>query len=257
MLKVAKTTDKDKIESFLSAFPLGVRIVCQMNAYGFEHGFFKVWLAESEGDILAVLGSFDGSITVCTKAEADFEEIKAFLCAVGFESVCAEESTFEKLGFKESSRKTLFEFVGEGVTDENVTGDGDLEKVYKLISSSIPNSFPESREAYLSFLSDFTFRQRRNLARLKTITEEDKVLSCVLTSAESEKAAIISGVACDKTQRGKGIGKKTVLTLAGELKKENKKVFVIALNDSAVAFYKKIGFKEREIIIYSQRETDV
>ncbi len=250
MLKAAKITDKNKIEEFCNSFSLGVRIVCYMNAYGFERDFFKVWFSEKEGSVAAVLGSFDGSVTVYAKAEADFEEIKAFLCAVGYKSLCAETDTFEKLDIKESSRKTLFEFVGEGGISENVKNGGDLEKVYDLISLSIPGSFPKNREGYLSFLSDFTFRQRRSLARLKTITENDKVLSCALTAAESEKAAMISGVACDLSQRGKGLGKKTVLTLAGELKKENKKVFVIALNDSAIAFYKKIGFSERETISF-------
>ena len=50
-----------------------------------------------------------------------------------------------------------------------------------------------------------------------------------------------------------GYGKKTVLTLANELLKEGKRVYVIALNDSAKEFYKKIGFSECITVGYTER----
>lgn len=252
MFKLANEKDKNKIESFCEEFPLGVRIACYINAYGFERDFFKTWYSQTEEEVTAAISSFDGSVTICAKENADFEELEEFLKVVGFQSVCAEQSVFEKLSLNEGTRKSLFRFEGESVSFEEVKNGGNMKKVYNLISSSIPHAFPENEEAYLHFLSDFTFRERRNLARVKTITKEDKVLSCALTAAETDFAAMISGVACDSTQRGKGIGKKTVLTLAGELKSENKNVYVIALNDSACAFYEKIGFKKIETVCYSK-----
>ena len=253
MLKAAKETDKIKIENFCKAYPLGVRISCQMNAYGFERDFLRIWFAENETGVIAALSSFDGSVTLCTSKEADFEEIRVFICSIGFESLCAEKEVFELCGFEETSQKRMFVYNGGEEVFDAVQNSSEHKQVYNLISSSIEHSFPNTEEAYLHFLSDFTFRQRRGLARLKTIYENEKVLSCALTAAESDYAAIISGVACDKSQRGKGIGKKTVLTLAGELKKENKEVYVIALNDSAGAFYEKIGFEQCITVCYSER----
>lgn len=253
MLNLAKKTDKIKIESFCKAYPLGVRISCQMNAYGFERDFLRIWFAENESGVVAALSSFDGSVTLCASKEADFEEIRALLCVIGFESLCAEKEVFELCGFELTSKKRMFVYNGGEEAYDAVQNSSEIKEVYKLISSSIENAFPKTEEAYLHFLSDFTFRQRRGLARLKAISEDGKVLSCALTAAESDYAAIISGVACDETQRGKGIGKKTVLTLAGELKKENKEVYVIALNDSAGAFYEKIGFEQCITVCYSER----
>ncbi len=253
MFKLAQKEDKTKIESFCSQFPLGVKINCQMNGYGFEKDFLKLWISENETEVLSVLCVFDGSATLCAKKEADFEEIKVLLNMSGTASLCCEKSIFDLLGLEAKAEKRFFEFFGEAEVFEEVQSEGDTKQVYKLICVSIPDSFEDSHEAYLHFLSDFTFRERRSLARLKTISDGEKVLSCAMTAAESEDSALISGVACDKTQRGKGIGKKTVLTLAGELKKENKKVYVIALNDSAGAFYEKIGFKQIETVCFWER----
>ena len=116
--------------------------------------------------------------------------------------------------------------------------------MYSLISENIPGSFSCDKGAYLNWLSDFTFRKNRNAARMKCTKEGSKVVSCALTSAECRSSAIISGVASDKNKRSKGAGKAVVLSLAYELKNENKDVYVIALNDSAKSFYEHIGFEK-------------
>lgn len=253
MLKLAEKEDIKKIESFCKSFPLGVHTNCKLSAYGLERDFFKVWYAFSSNKINAVISYFDGSVILCAESDADLEEIAAFVSTYGYESVCAEKSIFDRCGFKAASEKTMFKFTQNDCLLQPCENVCDMKKVYDLISRSIPDSFAQSEEAYLHFLSDFTFRQRRNLARVKAVFENNKLLSCALTAAEIENAALISGVACDSEARGKGLGKRTVLSLANELQKEKKAVYVIALNDSAKAFYKKIGFNKCCTVMYAER----
>lgn len=254
MLKMAEKGDIQRIKEFCSKYPLGVHTVCKTEAYGLERDFFGVWYCESENLINAVVSRFDGSVTICADESADYEEIFSFVSLNGYDSVCAEKSIIQKCGFNLTSEKTLFRFAGaDGFSDDEIKSTHNMKSVYELISEAIPNSFPKGKNAYLSFLSDFTFRQSRDLARVKAVSCGETLLSCALTAAESENAALISGVACSGLQRRKGLGRRTVLTLANELKRENKEVYVIALNDSAKAFYKKIGFEEYCIVGYSER----
>ena len=122
------------------------------------------------------------------------------------------------------------------------------KKLYNLVSENIPGSFSDNKESYLAFLSDFTYRKRRNLARSKGIILDGKLVSSVITSAEVPGNALISAVASDKSLRGSGLGKKTVLSMVSELESEGKNVYVIALNESAEGFYGHLGFKFNENI---------
>ena len=94
----------------------------------------------------------------------------------------------------------------------------------------------------------------RFAARAKGVFQDNELISCALTSAETENSSLLSGVACIKTKRQQGAGKRVVLSLANELQSENKKVYVIALNESAKGFYEHIGFKEFEKIYYFGRK---
>ncbi|MCM1363904.1 MAG: GNAT family N-acetyltransferase [Faecalibacterium sp.] len=253
MLKKAETADTNQINKFCSLYPLGTRVSCYLSAYGLDRDFFNVWYSMNESEVNAVVASFFGAVTVCANSGADFSEISDFINMYGYDSICAENDIMEKLGFTDTEDKCMFVFE-KGVSYSAVKSCDDtlFKSAYALISLSIPNSFSNSRDAYLSWLSDFTFRKSRNLARMKAVCDDDRVYSCAMTAAESENAAIISGVACDSSRRGTGLGKNTVLTLANELAEEGKKVYVIALNDGAGAFYEKIGFKQCGTVSYAK-----
>ena len=143
------------------------------------------------------------------------------------------------------------EFVCDALTED------DFKSAYDLISREIPGSFKSGRDAYLSFVSDFTFRQRRSMARGVCKHCDGKLISVAVTSCETENAAVISGVACDSSLRKKGYGKLTVLSMVYSLLKDGKTPYVIALNESAEGFYEHIGFVKTEIIAFVERENDV
>ena len=165
------------------------------------------------------------------------------------QSMMTDHTSAARLPFPVEQQKQAFCFLNSTETDP-VLNDAPMREIYNLISTSIPGSFHDGEEAYLRFLSDFTFRRSRGFARLKAIMREGHVCASALTAAECEASAVISGVACAEHWRGRGIGKAVVSALAHELASENKRVNVIALNDSAGAFYRRIGFLPTEMITW-------
>lgn len=256
MLKLVEEKDEQRFAEFCRPFVLGIRIRCLLSAYGTSSSLVRFWLGENEGEITCAVCLFGGSATVIAGENAPFSELHAFLNVIGFTDLCAQGDTLEKLGFKPGFSKKMFCYSAPLVTEyeKAQTGFENLSEVYALISRSIPGSFSPEREAYLCWLSDFTFRSRRGLARLKTIANDETLLSCALTAAECDDGAIISGVACDERARGQHLGQRTVRTIADELTNEGKKVYVIALNDEASSFYLKTGFTFYDTVSYIERK---
>lgn len=243
MLKLACEADLNAVTDFCQGDLLGTRIVCYCLAYGFERDFLNVWIDEADGNVTAVIAKFYDSMTLITDSE-NIDEIKEFVTMTGYGSLEASYDTCLRLGFTADTVKKAYVFDGEAESfGAEELSEEYYKPLYSLVSASIPGSFADSKEAYLSFLSDFTFRKRRGLARCKGIIEGSRLVSSVITAAETPSAALLSAVASDKSVRGGGYGKKTVLTAVNELQLENKKVFVIALNKSAESFYEHIGFK--------------
>lgn len=239
MLKLASSQDLDTLLHICNGKLLGTRIGCYAMAYGFERDFLLIWFDESTGTALA---KFYDCITVISNAD-DFEEIREFIEIIGYKTLETTLDICDKLGYTADTVKKAYVFAGEAKNyGAEEIGEEHYKALYNLVSVNIPGSFVNSKEAYLSFLSDFTFRKHRCLARAKGIFHDGQLISSVITSAETENCAVISAVASDKKLRGTGLGKKTVLSIVNELINENKIVFVVALNESAEGFYEHIGF---------------
>lgn len=244
MLKLATENDLQDILIFCRDDLVGTRIACYHLSYGFERDFLSSWIIRADGEIKGVISLFYDSVTVKSQ-NAFCPEIREFLSMLCFRSLMCEKSTALSLGYEQFSARQSYFFSGDacGYSAEEI-GEEHYKKAYELISRAIPDSFEDSQQAYLSFLSDFTFKKTRGFASGYVITEEDRLLACCVTSAETDSCAILSGVACLPESRKSGLGKAVVLAAVSKLKKRNKKAFVIALNDSAKGFYEHIGFNK-------------
>ncbi len=255
MLKSAEDKSVTDIEDFLREGIIPLRIRSYIEAYGFDKEFVKFWISENDGKIDGVAALFEDTLLLHTNTSADTSEITSFISMLHFSTLSCEKETAETCGFKGFIEKQgyVFDGVADGYSAENIDED-TIKSAYTLICESIPDSFSKSRDAYLSFLSDYTYRKRRNLARSKCITEDEKLVSCAFTSAETQSEALLSGVATDINLRKGGYGKRTVLSLVSELLNDRKTPYVIALNDTAKSFYEHIGFKKDKIIAYVNRK---
>lgn len=256
MLKILTENDLPSLLTFCKGSILGTRIACYALTYGFDKDFLMLWGDKTENGFCCVAAKFENAVTVLANSDANFEELKEFIGIIGADSLTMNTGVAEMLNFKEYDVKKGFKYIDEGsctyIADN--TDEADLKEIYSLISEAIPGSFKSSQEAYLTFLSDFTFRQRRGYAKAKCIHHDGTVVSSAITSAQSETEALMSGVACNESYRKYGYGKRTVLSLANELKSSGKTVYVIALNSSAEGFYKHIGFEECEKLAFIDRK---
>ncbi len=245
----------EEVFAFCENSLLGTKISCQLKTYGIGRSFLNVWCCLDGNSVKAVISKFEDSITLIADDVIIYSEIKSFLDMIGFSSLCCSEALAKALEYEADDTKNAYIFSsGSDCSSADELTEEKYRCAYELICKNIPGSFEDSKNSYLSFLSDFTFRKRRGTARFKGTVIEGKVAACALTSAETDTAAIISGVACDSSFRMKGLGKRTVLALANELKKENKTVYVIALNKAAEGFYEHIGFKNTDRISFIERK---
>ena len=258
MLKRADAEDFEEISELCRDSLIGTRILCYILAYGFERDFLEIWIIKDGDTVTGVLAKFYDDVTLLCSENADTEQLRAFIGMFYFRKLMCKAELCKALDLKDITVKNAYRF--SSVADDfdaDSLEEEDYEKAYTLISKEIPDSFSSEKEAYLSFLSDFTFRKRRRLARGVCTHSDGKLSSVALTSSETENSAIISGVACDSNLQKRGLGKKTVLSLVNELKRNNKAAYVIALNESAEGFYEHIGFEKIEKIGFVERKNNV
>ena len=250
MLKILSNSDKEKLVDFCLGSITGTRISCYALSYGFERSFVTFWGEFKDNEPVTVVALFDSALTVLSSDDTDFSELSEFLNMIPWQTLTAYESCVNSLGYTDYITKQGYRFNGTAAESSLcvVPSEEDMQSIYSLISRVIPDSFSMENEAYLSFLSDYTFRKTRGYSRALCIKHDSSVVSSVITSAENDSFAVISGVACDEKIRKNGYGKKTVLALIDMLAKLDKSCFVIALNESAEGFYEHIGFEKDEKI---------
>lgn len=224
---------------FCSCDPIGVRVAGYLSAYRTDYDFALFWLQEKDGTITSVISRIDGNMTVCSNENADFDELSEFMKVVGYETVFSYTFVLEKLKleFAHGDILKLEKFEKPKIQAENII---DPKSLYNL---GVLSGGAYKKENYLPWLSDFTFRQKRNMLHAMGIYDEKKLVSCVATSAESETDAIISAVATDENYRNRGLAKSCVLTLANDLKSTGKSnIYVMTKSVVLSNYYERLGF---------------
>lgn len=221
---------------FLPSDAFAARITALAHTYGFEQSFAMFWVQRDGEKPVAAISRVDSSMTLCCTEKADYEELAAFIKAVGYSALIANEESISKLGFDASKSSYIVEYKGETVPDKNgVLWDCDKKAVYDLLCDC---GFEMGD--YGSFLADYCSRLNKGTARLAAF-EENELLACASALFIGDKSVLLGAVATRKSARGRGIASKLVTALA-ESEKE-KKVFLFCRNDSLLDFYKKIGFE--------------
>lgn len=257
MLKLCNSADCEALESFCNiSDPFASYVLCRAKAYGFEKRFCETWLCSSENRVTAVLSVLNGNAVLYSNGSSDFEELEAFINSADFNTLLTDTFSAEMLGFSDFKKKQALVFSADTPKSEPL-GTADYRQVYSLLCECFPHEYVREKEHYLEWLSDIAFRSRRNLARVRSVFDGDELCSNALAVAETDKSAVIGGVCCKAEKRRLGFGRKAVLSIVSELLNEKKDVFVLANDDVAEGFYKKIGFSLYENSAYIERNNNV
>lgn len=222
---------------FLPADPYAARITALFNTYGAGQSFALFWVQRINGVPAAAISRVDGSMTLCAGENADFEELRHFMNAAGFDSLTCCEENIKKLGF--APFKTSYTVKYNGAAEPKnikISRDCDKRKAYDLLCSC---GFELGD--YGAFLADVCARLNKGTASLAAAEENGQVQACAFALFEGSKSVLLGAVATSPSARGRGYASALVGTLAKE--KSQKEVFLFCRNDNLLDFYKKIGFE--------------
>ena len=203
-------------------------------SYGRSYSFLNFWQQKTNDQITALLCKFENTFFVSATENADFNELKDFLFAVGFESLQSYDWILQKLGFGKFQEYVCLKYIGEKEQTKKCSYREELKSAYDIICSA------ESKEIYkhsfASWYADISHRIRHKTAKVFVMDNT----SAALVSHITESSAVISGVATVKDQRGKGHASKIVGCAVRSLSAEN--IFTAAQKYVA-PFYIKNGFE--------------
>lgn len=240
MVSLISESDKASALEFCQGDPIGARVGAYLRAYKTDYDFALFWKQVQDKKITAVLSRTDGDMSICASHDADLDELKEFIKVVGYETVFAHSFVLGAMKFDFDCFDILrFESAQEPKIRADITPDP--KELYTL---GVCADGEYSEENYLPWLSDFTFRQRRNMLHAVGVKDESgKLISCAATSAEIETDAIISAVATDENHRNRGLAENCVLTLVSNLKRMGKdNIYVMTKTDKLTKYYERLGF---------------
>ena len=200
---------------------------CAYSAFSFAQ-FFK---ATKNGAVTAVISLIDGFMCI-SENNTDTEQLKQFIGFLRPNCVSCDSALAEKIGVNGKEAYVL-ERRKDGTLFNEFAEIGSAKDVYSELLSFAKDelNLPE-RDA---FVSDFSFKQRRNLS---LAVSNGKAIAAAF--AVGKDSAYIGAVATDKKYRKNGFGAKAVETILFKLK--GKKAYLFCEEDN-LPFYEKLNFK--------------
>ena len=219
--------------AFLPADPFAATITALAETYGFDNSDFVRFYIQDNSAVLSVI---DGNVTLCADENADFEELSAFLHAVGYSSVKAEKSVIERLKLKIADSSYTVRFIPADYPQPDCfVSEYDFKEIYDLLGSA---GFPTGD--FGAFKADICARINHGAAKFGGIAENGRLLATCFRLFEGEKSILLGAVVTNPEARGRGLASALVPYMADA----EKPSFLFCRNDGLLKFYEKCGFEE-------------
>ena len=189
-----------------------------------------------DGSVTAVFGGMDGSFTLISNENADYEELSSYFSFCGAVVFC-EGTVGEKFNTKDLKKADLYEYQGgmpTGFTYNN--GHDSIEKVYHALEKGADGDI--KLPPFEFWYTDFCSRFNHNSAEYFLEQNVTAVAGFV-----DRSYALVTGVAVDKACRGKGLGKTALLGLIHNILIKFPQCQIIASTVNAGGFYENLNFK--------------
>lgn len=221
---------------FLPPDPYAARISALAMTYGFGQSFVLFWVQYVDGEPVAAVSRIDGNMSIFCGKEADFDELAAFIKAVGFSNLVCRAENMKQLGFEADKVSYIVRYAGKTApADPCVLWDYDIKAVYELLCEC---GFELGD--FGAFAADYCSKLNKGTAKLAVI-ENGRLDACASALFIGKSSVLLGAVATRESARGKGYASKAVTALANCF--EDKTVYLFCRNDSLLEFYKKSGFE--------------
>ena len=209
------------------------RIKALYNAYSDSIGV-DVFVQTVEGKTTAIFGGMDGSYSLLTFQNADFEELNSYFSFLRATVFC-DEKVAEFLNCKEKQASSLFEWDQESNTTQN-DGHGRISDVYEALKNGEDGDI--EMPDFDLWYTDFCVRFNHGAAEYSLVDGAVAVAGFM-----TDFGALITGVAVPKKVRKSGFGSQALKLLLSNIKKKYPRSKVFAATNNAAGFYIKNGFK--------------
>lgn len=234
----------DKFKSFCKLNSFGTRIYSHYLCYGHGFDFVDFWVQINESNsVTATFCRLDGDFVVSLCDESDMEEVSSFLAFQDKLSVTFDKAYDDcvKLELNNFSSGDILIYRGNDRTFplfDIVTPE--IREYHNLLLTCRSGDFfvPE----YLTFLSDVSRRQQRDLCDIYGIKIDDTLASCAMTVSYTDFSTILGAVATHPNHRKHGYGGCIVKALA-EKSKQRGSVYIYTTITKNTEFYITLGFE--------------
>lgn len=237
---IAMADDKssqDKLLELCDNSPFGCKIASYALAYGFDKRFSCFWTDENEDAVYCMIDN----LLIISGTVTDIAEAKEFIKVIGVTEVMCAVRNADALGLSSSEN-------GD-VLIKQLSGNADFTESYSHDDLSIRDVFFLLEETgmtdeFEAFYLDLSHKLRHNGAIVLTEYENNELIGCLLVSAITDNAAIISAVAVSEEHRGKGIG--TKLIKAAEEYLGGRTVYIFKEKNKNEQFYKGLDYVKKD-----------
>lgn len=223
----------DKLPENLPKNIVTARISALYNAYCDSVGV-DIFTQTVDGKVTAIFGGMDGSYSLLTFENADFEELDSYFSFLNATVFCFENAA-EQLGCKAREISPLFE-LQQAINCETIDGHGKISDVYEALKNGEDGDI--SMPLFDYWYTDFCVRFNHNAAEYSLLDGAVAVAGFM-----TDFATLITGVATEKKSRKNGLGSKALSLLLSNIKKKHPTSRVFAATNNAAEFYIKNGFK--------------
>ena len=231
MIKRIETLPETLEKSIFTA-----RIETLLNTYGNSVGV-DLFAQTVDGEITAVFGGIDNSFTLICLDNADYDELNSYFLFIKAIVFCDGEVS-KRLNAKQIDKALLYEFEKEVKPTDfpYEKGRGSIAEVYKLLENGIDGDI--ELPPFDFWYTDFCLRFNHNSSEYFIVEKAVAVAGFV-----TEYCSLITGVAVDINDRGKGFGKTALSGLIHNIicKYPQSKVFASTVNSGG--FYEALNFK--------------
>ncbi len=208
--------------------PLMIRIKSYLNAYGTGYNFAQFWIQYVDGEQTAVISSVDNAVTLVASDGFDENELVDFLYAIGAKSVLSNVSL--PLNLTETTDVYMRIAFGSVKVNSQIS----YRRMFELFDAAFDIGNFEA------WYVDICHRIRHSAAYAITT---DSAAICGMISDDS---SLITGIAVDKREAGKGIGTRLLKDYVDSC--GCTKIYAL-VEDSIADFYIKNGF-ELDTVVY-------